>query len=72
MLGTFFDLEWSVLTGHDGFYFRIDQRISMTIHIKNSGAAGYRSRYLSHAKRALYHLSYSPSPLEMQSYLIQS
>ena len=27
--------------------------------IKN-GAGGYRSRYLSHAKRALYHLSYSP------------
>ena len=25
-----------------------------------SGAAGYRSPYLSHAKRALYHLSYSP------------
>jgi len=24
------------------------------------GAAGYRSLYLSHAKRALYHLSYSP------------
>ena len=24
------------------------------------GAAGYRSPYLSHAKRALYHLSYSP------------
>ena len=27
---------------------------------KNSGDAGYRSRYLSHAKRALYHLSYIP------------
>ena len=25
------------------------------------GAGGYRSRYLSHAKRALYHLSYGPS-----------
>ena len=24
------------------------------------GGAGYRSRYLSHAKRALYHLSYTP------------
>ena len=24
------------------------------------GAAGYRSPYLAHAKRALYHLSYSP------------
>ena len=26
----------------------------------NVGGAGYRSRYLSHAKRALYHLSYAP------------
>ncbi|CAB0037046.1 unnamed protein product [Trichogramma brassicae] len=26
----------------------------------SSGGAGYRSRYLSHAKRALYHLSYAP------------
>ena len=26
----------------------------------NCGGAGYRSRYLSHAKRALYHLSYAP------------
>jgi hypothetical protein len=25
------------------------------------GEAGYRSQYLSHAKRALYHLSYIPS-----------
>ena len=25
------------------------------------GGAGYRSPYLSHAKRALYHLSYTPS-----------
>ena len=28
--------------------------------LKKSGDAGYRSRYLSHAKRALYHLSYTP------------
>ena len=27
---------------------------------KCCGGAGYRSRYLSHAKRALYHLSYAP------------
>ena len=27
---------------------------------KSLGAAGYRSPYLSHAKRALYHLSYCP------------
>ena len=28
---------------------------------KRHGGSGYRSRYLSHAKRALYHLSYAPS-----------
>ena len=27
---------------------------------QNFGGAGYRSPYLSHAKRALYHLSYTP------------
>ena len=27
---------------------------------KEIGAAGYRSPYLSHAKRALYHMSYCP------------
>ena len=46
--------------------------ISMIIHIKNSGAAGYRSRYLSHAKQALYHLSYRPSRVTIQNYLIVS
>ena len=30
-----------------------------------NGAAGYRSQYLSHAKRALYHLSYSPHRQEV-------
>ena len=44
----------------------------MTIYIKNYGAAGYRSRYFSHAKRALYHLSYSPSRLIDQNFLIVS
>ena len=34
---------------------------------KGLGGAGYRSRYLSHAKRALYHLSYGP-PLYQLSY----
>ncbi len=29
---------------------------------ESCGAGGHRSRYLSHAKRALYHLSYSPMP----------
>ena len=27
---------------------------------KKIGGAGHRSQYLSHAKRALYHLSYTP------------
>ena len=30
-------------------------------YFKSCGGAGYRSRYLSHAKRALYHLSYAPN-----------
>ena len=40
-----------------------DQELPYTRQKKmtKSGAAGYRSQYLSHAKRALYHLSYSPS-----------
>ena len=33
-------------------YFKQQQKIV--------GGAGYRSPYLSHAKRALYHLSYTP------------
>ena len=32
----------------------------MANHLKCNGGAGYRSPYLSHAKRALYHLSYTP------------
>ena len=28
---------------------------------KKAGCGGHRSRYLSHAKRSLYHLSYTPS-----------
>ena len=37
---------------------------SLECHIRHRkrlcGGAGYRSPYLSHAKRALYHLSYTP------------
>ena len=33
---------------------------TLTIFVKN-GDAGYRSLYLSHAERALYHLSYTPT-----------
>ena len=36
-----------------------NQHIKKKLYIKN-GDAGYRSPYLSHAKRALYHLSYIP------------
>ena len=32
---------------------------------QNFGGAGYRSPYLSHAKRALYHLSYTPRLIHM-------
>jgi hypothetical protein len=33
---------------------------------KIAGDGGYRSPYLSHAKRALYHLSYVPNTLLME------
>ena len=33
----------------------------LTTILHTPGEAGYRSLYLSHAKRALYHLSYIPS-----------
>jgi hypothetical protein len=35
--------------------------IKLSSRKKRNGGAGYRSPYLSHAKRALYHLSYTPS-----------
>ena len=38
---------------------------------KKFGDAGYRSRYLPHAKRALYHLSYTPViNIASQDYII--
>jgi hypothetical protein len=40
-------------------YFKQQQKIV--------GGAGYRSPYLSHAKRALYHLSYTPCLVEVLS-----
>ena len=36
------------------------QREVLTTILHTPGEAGYRSQYLSHAKRALYHLSYIP------------
>ena len=38
-----------------GTYLKRDKAIK-----KIRGVARYRSRYLAHAKRALYHLSYNP------------
>ena len=38
------------------------EKLNCPIFAKSiDGGAGYRSRYLSHAKRALYHLSYAPN-----------
>jgi hypothetical protein len=36
------------------------QREILTTILRWPGDIGYRSRHLSHAKRALYHLSYIP------------
>ncbi|CAK7343900.1 unnamed protein product [Dovyalis caffra] len=38
----------------------VERSLSMREKAINDGDAGYRSPYLSHAKRALYHLSYIP------------
>jgi hypothetical protein len=40
--------------------------------LKKNGDAGYRSPYLSHAKRALYHLSYIPILLIFSSFQFSS
>lgn len=54
-----------VQTKHRSCAFPLDRRPQTDKKKKRKvssgdGAAGYRSLYLSHAKRALYHLSYSP------------
>ena len=41
----------------------ISQRV-MKSETKTFGDGGYRSPYLSHAKRALYHLSYVPGVVD--------
>ena len=49
------------------------QRGALTTILLRPGDIGYRSRHLSHAKRALYHLSYIPLVLcykILVSYLI--
>ena len=45
----------------DAMFYLIFRLRTQEIIEKSCGGAGYRSRYLSHAKRALYHLSYAPS-----------
>ena len=50
-------------------FFRVDGSKKFFCK-KVLGGAGYRSRYLSHAKRALYHLSYAPLDDVHSSFLI--
>ena len=50
-----------ILTNYE---FMLSQS-SKKVKGRESGDAGYRSPYLSHAKRALYHLSYIPLPLPL-------
>nr|PNR58342.1 hypothetical protein PHYPA_005337 [Physcomitrium patens]PNR58343.1 hypothetical protein PHYPA_005338 [Physcomitrium patens]PNR58347.1 hypothetical protein PHYPA_005342 [Physcomitrium patens] len=38
---------------------------SSQLSYRSSGEVGYRSPYLSHAKRALYHLSYIPAAADV-------
>ena len=57
-------VECSPATRVARVWFPDDAKFFLLMHEKisdkNFGGAGYRSRYLSHAKRALYHLSYAP------------
>ena len=48
------ELSYIFVLGCDFVEFKIMNKKNV------DGGAGYRSRYLSHAKRALYHLSYAP------------
>ena len=49
--------NWTVVTGCLNFVISTCGKMRKVCCF---GGAGYRSRYLSHAKRALYHLSYAP------------
>ena len=39
----------------------MDEQLTYKVQNNKNGGAGHRSPYLSHAKRALYHLSYTPN-----------
>lgn len=47
------------------------QREVLTTILQTPGEAGYRSLYLPHAKRALYHLSYIPIEIYTQVHFPQ-
>ena len=49
---------WYIYTNTD--YLNFITYKKTCVGEKKTGGAGHRSRYLSHAKRALYHLSYAP------------
>ena len=46
--------------------FRLPRASVPQPHFSKNGEAGHRSQCLSHAKRALYHLSYIPMPEHQQ------
>ena len=47
--------EWKIVYSNKYMYVKMSRQIGYS-----SGDTGYQSQYLSHAKRALYHLSYTP------------
>ena len=64
-MSEFSGLEWTRLSQNVGPFNQVeavDGKILRLPKIREAiGDAGYRSPYFSHAKRALYHLSYIPS-----------
>ena len=45
-------------------------QLLFVVEEKKSGGAGYRSLCLMHAKHALYHLSYTPTQVGVQNFLV--
>ena len=73
---TFFELaseqnSWNIsfrfVTSSQFFPFVSQNKIELSKPRNYFGDAGHRSPYLSHAKRALYHLSYIPVPFKLRA-----
>ena len=63
------DVRFYVMFTRSTRIFDANSKVSKS-KCKMVGGAGYRSRYLSHAKRALYHLSYAPILIEVRIFQV--